>query len=125
MTRGEVGHRPLLVDIITKVLFYTKDIKARPNSTVFDAFNYEHQNNVSPNIFTFLTKFESNKLNIELMSRQNYRKYLTEIYDRYWWSKLLESPKACTYSTIKNRVCLETYFGTMSETKHKIGLKLI
>ena len=35
---------------------------------------------------------------------------------------MLESPKACTYNTIKNRVCLEAYFETITNKKHRTGL---
>ena len=41
MIRGEVGSRPLIVNINKRVVNYTKDIENRPTSTVNKALNFE------------------------------------------------------------------------------------
>ena len=40
MIRGEVGSRPLIVDIIKRVVNYTKYIENRPTSTVNKDLNF-------------------------------------------------------------------------------------
>ena len=47
MIRGEVGNRPLLIDVIKRVVAYTKNIKERPTSTVSSAYDFESTNDIT------------------------------------------------------------------------------
>ena len=60
MTRGEVGSRPLLLEIVKKVILYRKSIIERTSSTVNTAFDFEGRNNVSPNFCLFINNFNLN-----------------------------------------------------------------
>ena len=122
MARGEVGVRPLILEIINRTINYTKSIKERNTSTVFSAFNYELCNTYTPNFTMFVSKVLPNQYDIESLSRIKIRKKINEFYDRYWTLKLSESPKAITYTSIKNTVFLEKYLCTIENLKHKIAL---
>ena len=50
MISGEVGSRPLIVDIIKRVVNYTKDIENRPTSTVNKASHFEKKTMQVPQI---------------------------------------------------------------------------
>ena len=54
MTRGEIGARPLLVQVIKRMILYTNNVKKRNYSTVNTALQFEAQNNITP-IFCSLT----------------------------------------------------------------------
>ena len=76
MTRGEVGSRPLLVDIIKKVLMYINSLKARPSAIAKKAISYEYTNDNSPNIAKFkldgLPANTPNKFKINKICTENY-----------------------------------------------------
>ena len=121
MTRGEVGARPLILDIIKRVLLYTKNIKERISSSVYCAFNFESENVMPPNFTTFISKFIPNQRELESLSRSDVRKACNDLYDRYWWPKILDSPKAISYASFKNTVFLEKYLYTINNLKLKIA----
>ena len=122
MTRGEVGVRPLILEIMNRVINYTKSVKERKTSTVHSALNFEIHNTHSPNFTMFVSKIFPNLQEVESFSRMKTRKSLNDFYDRYWVSKLSESPKAITYASIKNTVFFEKYLFTIGNFKHKIAL---
>ena len=122
MTRGEVGVRPLILDMIKRVLYYTKSIKERKLSTVHAAFQFENANREVPNFTKFISKIFPSQNDVECLSRSDTRKRLNDLYDRHWWSKLLDSPKAICYASIKNTVFLEKYLYTIDNSKHRTAL---
>ena len=122
MTRSEVGVRPLIMDIFKRTLLYTKSVKERKFSTAYTAFEFETANAVAPNFNSYISKIVPNPSELELLSRSDLIKRLNDVYDRYWWSKLLDSPKAISYVSFKNTVFLEKYLYTIENLKHKIAL---
>ena len=64
MARAEVGARPLLLNIIKRIIGYTKSIVKRPNSTVHTAFTYESENATSPDFSNYLQKINLDFPNI-------------------------------------------------------------
>ena len=122
MTRGEVGVRPLIVDIIKRVLSYTKRVKERHSSTVYSAFKFESSNVFTPNFNLFISKFNINQYELETLSRNKIKQTCNDFYDRYWWIKILDSPKATSYASFKNSICLEKYLHEINNHKHKVAL---
>ena len=57
MSRGEVGVRPLLLDIIKRTISFMQDIQKRKASLVFQAWKFESNNDILPNFILFLTNF--------------------------------------------------------------------
>lgn len=123
MTRGEVGVRPLLIDVKVRIMNYIKSIEERRQSTVYSALEFERKNEVAPNFYQYLSQFNlpcdqetliKSKAKIKTICQNN--------YDRYWHSQIMESPKAITYSKIKNNVSLEKYLEKVKNIRHKIAL---
>ena len=52
MARGEVGARPLLVDVIKRVISYISNIKVRKRTIAYSAYDYETKNDTVPNFNT-------------------------------------------------------------------------
>ena len=70
MIRGEVGTRPLLVEIIKRVISYVKNLKTRPSSTASKALDFEYTYDISPNIIKFVDKLKhSHKKRNSLVTR--------------------------------------------------------
>ena len=122
MTRGEVGIRPLLLNVIKRVVGYTNSIKQRPNSTAYTAFIFESRNDVNPNFCTFVEKHDLNCINIHEKSKSMLTKICQDSYDRFWWEQINNSPKATSYVTFKRTVNYEKYLDQIENAKHKISL---
>ena len=84
MIRGEVGSRPLIVDIIKRVVNYTKDIENRPTSTVNKALNFEKNDASTPNFFTYITNFNLNHNDFANSNKQDITRTCHDNYERYW-----------------------------------------
>ena len=110
MARGEIGARPLLLNIVKRVIGYTDSIMQRPDATVHTAFVYECNNDTVPNFSNFLQKFDLDFPNILEKSELNIQKNCWEAYDRFWWEQINNSSKASSYITFKTTVCYEKYF---------------
>ena len=54
MTRGEVGTRPLLIDVIKRIISYTNNLKGRPESIAYSAYEFETSNEITPNFHTYI-----------------------------------------------------------------------
>ena len=126
MARGEVGRRPLLLDIFKRVVAYTKNIKNRTSSTVFSAYDFEVNNALNndpnPNFATYVDKFDLNCENIFDVSKSSLTKLCQESYDRLWWIQISNSPKAISYITFKSRVKFESYFHQVDKLNHRKSL---
>ena len=101
MARGEVGDRPLLLNIIKRVAGYTNNINQRRSYTVYTAFVFESRNQVTPNSCSFLGKFDLNCINIFEKSKFQLTKICQYSYDSFWWKQINDSPKTISYVTIK------------------------
>ena len=122
MTRGEVGVRPLIVQVIKRVILYTNNIKKRNLSTVNSAFQFEAQNNISPNFCLFLNKFSIDSNNLLMAKKYEINKKCLENYDRHWLEEINRSPKAISYALFKTSISPETYFTQVKNNKHRIAL---
>ena len=120
MARGEVGMRPLLLNVIKSVVAYTENIKNRPTSTVYAAYDYESHNDVNPNFCTFIEKFDLNLQNV--VNKNMLKKICQDTYDRRWWEEIINSPKATSYAKFKNNVKWESYLNQVENSKHKKSL---
>ena len=120
MIRGEVGMRPLLLNVIKSVVAYTENIKNRPTSTVYAAYDYELHNDVSPNFCTFIEKFDLNLQNN--VNKNSLKKICQDTYDRRWWEEIINSPKATSYAKFKNNVKWERYLNQVGNSKHRKSL---
>ena len=121
MARAEVGARPLLLNIIKRIIGYTKTIVKRPNSTVHTAFTYECENVTSPNFSNYLHKFNLDFPNILDKSKPETAKICCDAYDRLWWEKINNSSKASSYVRFKTTVHFETFY----EIAFKIDIVLV
>ena len=123
MTRGELGVRPLLIDVNIKVMTYIRNIIERQQATVYTALEFERNNDTDPNIIRYLNKFD---LSIEesmiTESKRRIKKICYDKYDGFWQSKIMESPKAITYCKFKFNVSLENYLYQLRNIRHKIAL---
>lgn len=119
MTRGEVGNRPLLLDIIRRVISYKININERKSSTVHTALKFEMNNDLNPNFYTYVNKFN---VNTDESNRTVVHKAYKENYDRFWGEELKKSPKALSYVKTKNTVCFEKYLNVVKNRKHKVAL---
>ena len=117
MTRGEVGVRPLLVQVIKRVISYIDNIKKRNSSLVNVAFQCEL--NVEPNTVALLNKFELNANDLYDKSKFQVKKICDDNYDRYWSRTISESPKALSYNLFKNNVCFEKYLSQIKNISHR------
>ena len=123
MVRGEIGGRPLLLDIIIKTMTYINNIKERPQAIVYSALDYESNNEIAPNFSKYIDKFNlMNSQEILNKTKANMKIICQNNYDRYWLLKLGESPKAISYTKIKPNVYLEKYLHEVKNIRHKIAL---
>ena len=94
MTRGEVGARPLLIDIIKRAISY-KNNNERRESIVYSAYEFELKNDSEPNLKKYINNFNISDGNEILEKKTNIIKEICQDnYDRYWCTMLAESPKA-------------------------------
>ena len=121
MVRGELGVRPLIIDIIKRVIYYITSIKQRSSSTVHSTIEFENNINLAPNLTTFINKFQLNP-NIIAGKKKEINNICKDDYDRYWKTKISESPKAITYAMFKSSVHPEKYLFELKNRKHKICL---
>ena len=120
MTRGEVGSRPLLVDIIKRVVNYTKNIETRPTSTVNKALNFEKNDTGTSNFFTYINKFNLSHNDFTNASKKDITRSCHDNYDRYWLNEIRSnSPKATTYVTFKSSINTEKYLISLKNKKQK------
>ena len=119
MARGEIGARPLLVGIIKKVLLYHSKIIERDSDITMAALNFENRNDVFPNFSHYTCKFNLNTQVLLHASKDKINKAVRKIYDDFWWSEIIKSPKAAAYALFKNEVCFEEYLFQVKNTKHR------
>ena len=122
MARGEVGARPLLLDIIKRVIGYTISIMKRPNSTVHSAFTYECENSTNPNFSGYIQKFNLDCPNILEQNKCDITKICCDAYDRFWTEQIRNSSKASSYITFKTTVYFEKYLDLIQNTRFKTSL---
>ena len=122
MARGEVGIRPLLLNVIKRVVGYTNSIKQRPTSTVYTAFCFESTNNISPNFCSFIEKQDLNCNTIYEKSKYMLTKTCQDSYDRFWGEQINNSPKATSYVTFKKAVSYEKYLDQIENVNHRVCL---
>ena len=122
MARGEVGSRPLLVDVIIRTISYWQDIQNRQNSIVYEALEYEANNDVSPNFMTFIDKFEFDQNILTDFNKTKIKKTCNDYYERLWKEEIDKSPKALSYKTYKMNIIIENYLYLVKHLKHKIAL---
>ena len=117
MVRGEVGARPLIVQIIKRVISYIGNIKTRNSSLVNVTFNYEL--GTESNMVTFLDKFDLNANDLCKKSKFALEKICNNNYDRYWSRVVNESPKALSYALFKNNVHFEKYLSQVRNIRYR------
>ena len=122
MARGEVGARPLLLDIIKKVISYISNIKGRINTIAYSAFEYEINNDIVPNFNSYINKFNLSDQDLYAVSKFKVSVICQENYDRRWGVYIENSPKAVSYGMFKTTVYFEKYLYKIRSTKHKIAL---
>ena len=122
MASGEIGVRPLLLNIIKRVVGYINSIRNRPNSTVNAAYDFESTNGINPSFCSFVDKFNLNCPNIYEKSKLELNRICQDSYDRFWWEKINKSPKAVSYATFKRAVHYEKYLDQIKNPKHKNSL---
>ena len=120
MIRGEVGSRPLIVDIIKRVVNYTKYIENRPTSTVNKALNFEKNDASTPNFFTYITNFNLNHNDFANSNKQDITRTCHDNYERYWLNEIRSnSPKAIAYITFKFSINTEKYLISLKNKKER------
>ena len=82
MSRGELGVRPLLMDIIKRTISFMQDIEKRKDSIIFQAWKFESNNDILPNFILFLTKFNLNLNDIIEVNKYKVRRICHDSYDR-------------------------------------------
>ena len=122
MSRGEVGVRPLLIDIIQRTISFMQDIQKRKASLVFQAWKFESNNDILPNFILFLTKFNVNLNDIIEVNKYKVKKNCHDSYDRFWRSRRHDIPKASSYVMFKRNVKFESYLYQVKNMKHRITL---
>ena len=94
MTRGEVGVRPLLIDVNIKVLTYIRNIIERQQATVYTVLEFERTNDTDPNFIRYLNKFDLRVDESMLTeSKRRIKKICHDKYDGFWQSKIMEAQK--------------------------------
>ena len=118
-----MGTRPLLIDVIKRVISYINNVKERHDSLANSAYLFETRNDVGPNFSKYLNKFNlSGGSNIFGENKNKIKKICQENYDKYWCLGITESPKAISYKKFKTTVYLEKYLSYVINIKHKIAL---
>ena len=102
MARGEVGTRPLLTQVIKRVIAYISRFSEGNSSLASTAFQSELES--EPNIITFVKNFNLNIEELHNKSKYVVKKTVNYNYDRYWLTALKESPKALSYTLYKKSV---------------------
>ena len=120
MARGELGVRPLLIQVIQRVIFYISNIKGRNHSVVNNAFQCEQNEEIS--ISNFVGKFNLDINDLCGKSKYIVKKVCQSNYDRYWLTALNGSPKALSYILFKGNVCLEKYLYQVKNKNHRKAL---
>ena len=122
MTRGEVGARPLLLDIIKKIISYISNIKGRTHTLAYSAYEYEIHNDIVPNFNSYINKFNLSDQDLYAIAKHKVSSICQENYDRQWGIYIGKSPKAISYGTFKNTVYFEKYLHLIKSTKNRIAL---
>lgn len=122
MARGEVGARPLLVDVIKRVISYISNIKVRKRTIAYSAYDYETKNDTVPNFNTYVTKFNLSNQDLYVLQKGKVSSICQDNYDRRWGDDIRDSPKAVSYGIFKNTVSLEKYLYQIRNTKYRIAL---
>ena len=116
MTRGEVGTRPLLVDVIKRVISYIQNIKGRQDSIAYSAYESETQSDIEPNFQTYIKKFNLiSEGDIFDEKKEKVTTICQNYYDRLWRLEINESPKAISYKNFKVTVYLEKYLTNINK----------
>ena len=122
MTRGEIGVRPLLVDTIKRTLRYHSKIINRNSRVTMAALKFESSNDVYPNFLNYADKFNLNTLDLMNAGKDVIVKACHKMYDDFWWSEIVKSPKAESYALFKNEIRIEDYLCQVKNTKQMNAL---
>ena len=122
MTRGEVGVRPLIVQVLKRVIRYKININQRNSSTAKSALQFESRNNTTPNFCSYLEKFNIDLNNFDTAKNHEINRACLENYDRQWSGEINHSPKAISYLRFKNSILLEKYLWQVKNIKHRKAL---
>ena len=122
MCRGEVGSRPLLLEILKRSISYRKSVIERESSIVNTALEFETQNDSLPNFCHFVNNFNVNNEDFANVSKYVVNKKSQDNYDRIWWTLINESPKADAYVMVKRSIFPEKYLFQVKNLKHKLAL---
>ena len=124
MSRCEVGARPLLVQVINKVISYHRKISMRDSIITKSALIFKGNNDISPNFLSYVNKFKLNSQDLIKASKCEAKKACLKEYDNYWWSEICKSHKAISYVPFKNEPGLETYIYQINSSKQLKALSL-
>ena len=125
MIRGEVGKRPLIVDIITRSSLYIKHVDSIQGSFANLALDMEISLEGDNNILSLVRKFTPYYNESEYItpnSSEEIKKLVKQTYDVFWKSELNAMSKSENYLLIKQNVRLEKYLYTVKNQHHKIAL---
>ena len=122
MDRGECGMRPLLVEILKRVISYINNVKSRPSAVCSKALRYEYTNDISPNITKFVNKFILQGVSLDSADKPKINKMCIERYNEFWKKELLASPKTISYVLFKNRISMESYLYNIKSPKLRNAL---
>ena len=117
-----MGTRPLLIDVITRLVSYINNVKEKKDSLANSAYLFETKNDIGPNFSKYLDRFKLSDMSDIFGNKKKIRKLCHENYDKYWILGIGESPKAISYKKFKTTVYLETYLSYVVNVKHRIAL---
>ena len=81
------------------------------------ALNYESTNVMMPNFLLFFRSFDIDLSTVTNWSKNVIKNKCIDIYDKYWWNKLLNSPKALTYVLFKTEIRFEPFLALVKNHK--------
>ena len=109
----------MLVKIIKRVILYHNKIVTRNSLITMAAIMFEKNNNILPNFVKYINKFNLNLDNLSQLNKDKVKTTCHKLYDVYWWSEIIKSPKAASYALFKNEISLETYLHQIYNRKHE------
>ena len=66
----------------------------------------------------YIKHFKLNTQQLIHESKDKIKKICHKIYDEYWWSEIIKSPKAISYALFKNEISSEKYLFQIKNIKH-------
>ena len=126
MVRGEVGERPLLIDIILRSTLYVKQTAQNTGTLANIALDNELSLFDDDNIFflarTLTPYYQQDTNYLVPQNKYELRNVALDQYYRLWQQALADMSKADTYRSLKTDISLEKYLHLVRNHKHRIAL---